>query len=80
MDALVREEVNSIDKSDLFLDVFVTDDFNHIGGLDDYETVDAANAADATDDPKGPVALAQSPMVKFQQANRMLGPKARFAR
>ena len=32
VDALVREEVNTIDTSDLFLDVFVNDDFTNYGG------------------------------------------------
>ena len=73
----MREEVNTIDKSDLFLDVFITDDFNQYGGLEEYEAFDRG---DATDDPDGPVALAHSPVqLKFQQARR-LNPKSRFVR
>lgn len=78
VDALVREEVNTIDTSDLFLDVFITDEFNQYGGLEEYEPFDAT---DATADPDGPVGVAHSPAkVKFQQANRMLNPKTRFVR
>ena len=74
----MREEVNTIDTSDLFLDVFINDEFNHYGGLEDY---DAFDATDATADPEGPVGVAHSPAeVKFQQANRRLNPKTRFVR
>ena len=43
VDALVREEVNTIDTSDLFLDVFVNDDFNNYGGLLTLEHDDATS-------------------------------------
>jgi len=78
VDALVREEVNTIDTSDLFLDVFITDDFNQYGGLEEFGVFDTA---DATADPDGPVALSNSPLgVKYQHANRRLNPKIRFVR
>ena len=74
----MREEVNTIDTSDLFLDVFITDEFNQYGGLEEFEVFDTA---DATADPDGPVALSYSPVgVKYQHANRRLNPKIRFVR
>ena len=39
----MREEVNTIDTSDLFLDVFVNDDFNNYGGLLTLEHDDATS-------------------------------------
>ena len=39
----MREEVNTIDTSDLFLDVFVNDDFNNYGGLLSLENDDATS-------------------------------------
>ena len=78
VDALVREEVNTIDTSDLFLDVFISDEFNQYGGLEEFEAFDTA---DATADPDGPVALSHSPVwMKHQHANRRIGPKTRFVR
>ena len=39
----MREEVNTIDSSDLFLDVFVTNHFNNYGGLLTLEHEDATS-------------------------------------
>jgi len=36
VDALFREEIATIDTSDLFLDVFITDEFTHYGGLEEF--------------------------------------------
>ena len=75
---LVREEVNTIDNSDLFLDVFITDEFNQYGGLEEFKAFDVT---DATADPEGPVAVAHSPAEgKFLPANRRMNPKTRFVR
>ena len=58
VDALVREEVSTIDTSDLFLDVFVNDDFTNYGGLLTLDHDD-----DATSYPgDGPVSVVQQPM------------------
>ena len=53
----MREEVNTIDTSDLFLDVFVNDDFTNYGGLLSLDQ------DDATSYPKdGPVSVVQQPL------------------
>jgi len=78
VEALVREEVNKMDTSDLFLDVFITDEFNHYGGLEEFNSFDVG---DATDDPEGPVAVAQSHAGhKFRPANRKMNMQTRFVR
>ena len=56
VDELVREEVNTIDSSDLFLDVFVTDHFTNYGGLLSLERDDATSFPQ-----DGPVSVAQQP-------------------
>ena len=52
----MREEVNTIDSSDLFLDVFVTDHFNNYGGLLSLEHEDATSYHQ-----EGSVSVAQQP-------------------
>ena len=39
----MREEVNTIDSSDFFLDVFVSDDFTNYGGLLSLDPDDATS-------------------------------------
>ena len=53
----MREEVNTIDSSDLFLDVFVNDDFTNYGGL---LTLDHDDATSYPQD--GPVSVVQQPL------------------
>ena len=53
----MREEVNTIDSSDLFLDVFVNDDFTNYGGLLTLEHDDATSYPQ-----DGPVSVAQQPL------------------
>ena len=55
VEAFVREEINNMDSSDLFLDVFVNDDFNQYV---DYEML-FNHGIDATGQHKGPSSVVQ---------------------
>ena len=47
VEAFVREEINTMDHSELFLDIFINDDFTQYGGFNDL--VLPGDNSDATD-------------------------------
>ena len=49
VEAFVREEINTMDHSDLFLDIFINDDFTQYGGISDLVLPGDNNDATDTD-------------------------------
>ena len=81
VDAFVREEINKIDSSDLFLDVFVNDDFTHFGGFDDLLNEDAVvgpqQQSSVVNPIPSPLMIAKSRFVRSIKSEKLNSTKSR---